>query len=100
MFSDLWVPCVVFSLLLAAFVTGILKLIAAASISNTLMISLVWVVYNMIPQYLLIHYTWVGRGGSLRVSPPSPPSPPPPLLPPLRTALHCPGTSGGLARRP
>ena len=63
----------VFSLLLAAFVTGILKLIAAASISNTLMISLVWVVYNMIPQYLLIHYTWVGRGGSLRVPPPFPP---------------------------
>lgn len=66
-FSDLWVPCTVFSLLLAALVTGVLKLINSASISNTLMISLVWVVYNMIPQYLLIHYTWVGRGGSLRV---------------------------------
>ena len=68
MLSDLWMPCVVFILLTASFITGILKLVSAASVSNTLMISLVWVVYNMIPQYLLIHYTWVGRGGTLQVS--------------------------------
>ena len=87
-FADLWVPCVVFSLLFAALITGILKLIAAASISNTLMISLVWVVYNMIPQYLLIHYTWVGRGGSLRVINFSPPPPPSHSTPSLISCLN------------
>ena len=65
--SDLWMPCVVFVLLTASFITGIKKLVDSGSVSNTLMISIVWVVYNMIPQYLLIHYTWVGRGSTLQV---------------------------------
>ncbi len=65
--SDLWMPCVVFVLLTASFITGVKKLVDAGSVSNTLMISIVWVVYNMIPQYLLIHYTWVGRGTTLQV---------------------------------
>ena len=65
--SDLWMPCVVFILLTASFITGVKKLVDAGSVSNTLMISIVWVVYNMIPQYLLIHYTWVGRGTTLQV---------------------------------
>ena len=65
--SDLWMPCVVFILLTASFITGVKKLVDAGSVSNTLMISIVWVVYNMIPQYLLIHYTWIGRGTTLQV---------------------------------
>ena len=27
--------------------------------------SLLWIVYNMIPPYLLIHYTFIGRGSTL-----------------------------------
>lgn len=33
---------------------------------TTLTLSLVWIVYSIIPQYLLLHYTWVGRGTTLR----------------------------------
>lgn len=35
-------------------------------IITTLTLSLVWIVYSIIPQYLLLHYTWVGRGTTLR----------------------------------
>ena len=33
---------------------------------TTLTISVVWIVYSMIPPYLLIHYTWIGRGTTLQ----------------------------------
>ena len=33
---------------------------------TTLTLSLVWIVYAIIPQYLLLHYTWIGRGTTLR----------------------------------
>ena len=35
-------------------------------IITTLTLSLVWIVYAIIPQYLLLHYTWIGRGTTLR----------------------------------
>ena len=59
-------PVLLFITLLVSLIIGILKLVNSASIQNTLAISLVWIVYNMIPQYLLIHYTWVGRGATLQ----------------------------------
>ena len=37
-----------------------------SGIITTLTLSLVWIVYSIIPQYLLLHYTWVGRGTTLR----------------------------------
>lgn len=37
-------------------------------IITTLTLSLVWIVYSIIPQYLLLHYTWVGRGTTLRMA--------------------------------
>ena len=37
-----------------------------AQVITTLTISVVWIVYSMIPPYLLIHYTWVGRGTTLQ----------------------------------
>ena len=27
-----------------------------------------WIVYSIIPQYLLLHYTWIGRGTTLRMA--------------------------------
>ena len=33
---------------------------------TTLTISVVWIIYSMIPPYLLIHYTWIGRGTTLQ----------------------------------
>ena len=68
--GDLWMPCVVFILLLISFIYGLKKLISSENPENTLMISLVWVVYNMIPPFLLLWYTWVGQGSTLRVRPP------------------------------
>ena len=37
-----------------------------SGVITTLTLSLVWIVYSIIPQYLLLHYTWVGRGTTLR----------------------------------
>ena len=34
---------------------------------TTLTLSLIWIVYSIIPQYLLIHYAYVGRGTTLRL---------------------------------
>lgn len=66
-FGDLWMPVVVFVLLLASLCEGLKKLITSQNPENTLMISLVWVVYNMIPPFLLMWYTFVGQKGTLRV---------------------------------
>lgn len=40
--------------------------IHGATVVTTLTISVVWIVYSMIPPYLLIHYTWIGRGTTLQ----------------------------------
>lgn len=40
--------------------------INGATVVTTLTISVVWIVYSMIPPYLLIHYTWIGRGTTLQ----------------------------------
>ena len=40
--------------------------INGATVITTLTISVVWIVYSMIPPYLLIHYTWIGRGTTLQ----------------------------------
>jgi hypothetical protein len=38
---------------------------SGANKETTLIVSLLWIVYNMIPPYLLIHYTFIGRGSTL-----------------------------------
>ncbi len=40
-------------------------LCSGANKETTLIVSLLWIVYNMIPPYLLIHYTFIGRGSTL-----------------------------------
>ncbi|KAL3150937.1 hypothetical protein ABBQ32_000684 [Trebouxia sp. C0010 RCD-2024] len=65
--GDLWMPCVCFLGLLASLGFGLHKVITQQQgIITTLTLSLVWIVYSIIPQYLLLHYTWVGRGTTLR----------------------------------
>ena len=45
----------------------VLQVITQGSgVITTLTLSLVWIVYSIIPQYLLLHYTWIGRGTTLR----------------------------------
>lgn len=65
--GDLWMPTIVFIALLASFIEGLIKLVGSANPQNTLLISLVWVVYNMIPPALLFWYNFIGHGSSLRV---------------------------------
>ena len=43
-------------------------MVAQQTIITTLTLSLIWIVYSLIPQYLLIHYNWVGRGTTLRLA--------------------------------
>jgi cellulose synthase/poly-beta-1,6-N-acetylglucosamine synthase-like glycosyltransferase len=64
--GDLWMPTLVFVALLASLIEGLIKLVNSANPQNTLLISLVWVVYNMIPPFLLLWYKWIGHGGTLR----------------------------------
>lgn len=40
--------------------------IAGPTVITTLSISIVWIIYSAIPAYLVIHYTWVGRGTTLQ----------------------------------
>ena len=38
----------------------------SANFGTTLIVSLLWIIYNMVPPYLLMHYTFVGRGTTLK----------------------------------
>ena len=40
---------------------------SSANLGTTLIVSLLWIVYNMVPPYLLIHYTFIGRGTTLKL---------------------------------
>jgi hypothetical protein len=66
--GDLWMPCLCFCALLASLGFGIKQVVAQQTIITTLTLSLIWIVYSLIPQYLLIHYTWIGRGTTLRLA--------------------------------
>ena len=50
----------------AALLTLIPSLRRSANLGTTLIVSLLWIVYNMVPPYLLIHYTFIGRGTTLK----------------------------------
>lgn len=45
---------------------GIQKLASGPTIITTLAISVVWIVYGLIPPYLLFHYAIIGRGSTLK----------------------------------
>lgn len=65
-FGDLWMP---FSSLIVMCISlgfGISKLASGPSVITTLAISVVWIVYGIIPPYLLAHYSLIGRGTTLQ----------------------------------
>jgi endoglucanase len=63
--GDLWMPTVSFFALAASLGVGISKLAAGPSVVTTLSISVVWILYGMIPSFLLLWYTFIGRGATL-----------------------------------
>lgn len=63
--GDLWLPALFFILCAVTFGIGLAKLINGPSVITTLSISVAWIVYGMIPPFLLLHYTFVGRGATL-----------------------------------
>ncbi|KAK9785110.1 hypothetical protein WJX73_006875 [Symbiochloris irregularis] len=64
-FGDLWPPALLFIAGAVSFGIGLAKLISGPSVISTLAISLAWIVYGMIPPFLLLHYTFLGRGSTL-----------------------------------
>lgn len=64
--GDLWVHVLSFVLLVVSLGVGVHKLINGPTVITTLAISVVWIVYALIPPFLLIWYTFIGRGGTLK----------------------------------
>lgn len=65
--GDLWMPLTVFVTLAVTLGIGLAKFANSANLGTTLIVSLLWIVYNMVPPYLLIHYTFIGRGTTLKL---------------------------------
>ncbi|CAL8466081.1 g5617 [Coccomyxa elongata] len=63
--GDMWVHVLSFILLVVSLGVGVHKLINGPTVITTLAISVVWIVYALIPPFLLIWYTFIGRGGTL-----------------------------------
>jgi cellulose synthase/poly-beta-1,6-N-acetylglucosamine synthase-like glycosyltransferase len=66
--GDLWVPASVFLFLCVSFGFGLAKVISGPRVITTLTLSLVWIVYSAIAPYLILHYTFIGRGTTLRLA--------------------------------
>jgi len=64
--GDLWVHVLSFILLVVSLGVGVHKLVNGPTVITTLAISVVWIVYALIPPFLLIWYTFIGRGGTLK----------------------------------
>jgi hypothetical protein len=63
--GDLWMPILSFIALLVTLVIGLERLVRGPTVITTLAISVVWIVYAIIPSLLLLHYTFIGRGTTL-----------------------------------
>lgn len=63
--GDLWLPVTAFIFAAVSFGIGLQKLISGPTVITTLSISVAWIVYGMVPPFLLLHYTFIGRGASL-----------------------------------
>ena len=64
---DIWIHGAVFVLLLATLCVGLQKLLSGPTVITTLSISVVWIIYAMVPPFLLLWYTIIGRGSTLRL---------------------------------
>ena len=64
--GDLWVHMLSFILLVVSLGIGCQKLLSGPTVITTLAISVVWIVYALIPSFLLLWYTFIGRGSTLK----------------------------------
>ena len=65
--GDLGIHLLTFVALVVSLGIGLHKLLAGPTVVTTLAISVVWIIYAMIPIWLLIWYTFLGRGTSLHM---------------------------------
>ena len=65
--GDLGVHLATFAALCVSLGIGLHKLLAGPTVITTLAISVVWIIYAMIPIWLLMWYTFLGRGTSLHM---------------------------------
>jgi len=66
--GDLWMPATSFVSLFTALIFGLYKVFTGPTVVTTLSISIIWIAYNAIPPYLLLHYNYIGRGTTLRAA--------------------------------
>lgn len=66
--GDLWLPTLTLLFQTITFAFGVYKVINGPSVVTTLTISLVWILYGMIPNILLMYYVWIGHGHSLQIT--------------------------------
>ena len=64
-FIDLWMPVLCFILMAVSLGIGIGKVVSGPTVVTTLSISVCWIIYGMVPPFLLIHYAFIGRGATL-----------------------------------
>lgn len=65
-FGDLWMPFLSALIMIVTLGFGIQKLATGPTVITTLAISVVWIVYGLVPPYLLFHYAMIGRGSTLK----------------------------------
>ena len=64
-FIDLWMPVLCFILMAVSLGIGVGKVVSGPTVVTTLSISVCWIIYGMVPPFLLIHYAFIGRGATL-----------------------------------
>lgn len=64
--GDLWVPITVFVASAVSLGIGISKVVNSGQPKTTLLVSLLWMIFNMVPPFLLLWYWLIGRGTTLR----------------------------------
>lgn len=64
-----WMPGLCFFLLLATLILGLIKLGTSATIASPACISIVWIVYALIPEALVMYYACVSKACALSAGP-------------------------------
>lgn len=66
--GDIWLHCLFFVLLAASIGVGIWQLAVSDTVINTLLVSVLWAGYAIIPPFLLICYSVLGPGWLLAIA--------------------------------
>jgi len=65
--GDLWVPMTVLIACAVSLGIGISKVVNSGQPKTTLLVSLLWMIFNMVPPFLLLWYWLIGKGTTLRI---------------------------------